>query len=252
METLFVGRNIIFLPELESTNSYAISLLKNVNLKEGTVINTASQTKGKGQRGLEWVSEPSSNLTFSVVFNPVFLDLKNQFYLYQISSLACYDAMAEYIDVGQDDIKIKWPNDILVNGKKIAGILIENNLINNQIKQCVMGFGININQNIFSSKLKATSLNIITGLEYDLGIILSRVCFHLEKYYIDLMQDNFEKIKACYLLHFFGLNTWMNFEIDDITQPFLLKGIGIQGLLLLEDTNSDVREYDLKDIKWLF
>jgi BirA family transcriptional regulator, biotin operon repressor / biotin---[acetyl-CoA-carboxylase] ligase len=126
METLFVGKNTIFLPEIPSTNSYATHLLKNVNLAEGTVVHTANQTQGRGQWDKRWSSEPSSNLTVSVVLKPTFLELKKQFLLYQIAALACYDTIAGLLNNSQYDIKIKWPNDILINRKKTAGILIEN------------------------------------------------------------------------------------------------------------------------------
>ena len=149
METLFIGRNIIFLPQVNSTNSYAIEMLKNVNLAEGTLVHTAEQTEGRGQRGSVWKTEKTSNLTASLVLKPTFLDLKNQHYLYQISALACYDALAELLDSSQFDIKIKWPNDILVNKQKIAGILIENNISNTQLSWSVVGVGFNVNQTIF-------------------------------------------------------------------------------------------------------
>ena len=73
---------MIFLPEVTSTNSYAMNLLKNVNLPEGTVVQTTNQTQGKGQRGSRWMADPTSNLTVSIVLKPTFLELKNQFYLY--------------------------------------------------------------------------------------------------------------------------------------------------------------------------
>ena len=81
METLFIGKNIIFLPEIDSTNSYATNLLKNVKLPEGTVLHTANQTHGKGQRGRSWIAQSTSNLTASVILKPLFLNLKNQFFL---------------------------------------------------------------------------------------------------------------------------------------------------------------------------
>ncbi|HRH11767.1 MAG TPA: biotin--[acetyl-CoA-carboxylase] ligase, partial [Bacteroidia bacterium] len=109
MDTLFVGRNIIFLPEVESTNSYAISMLKNVNIAEGTLIQTDDQLQGRGQRGNAWYSEKGRDLITSFVFKPVFLDLNKQFVLYEITALAVYDLLAQYLNVSQYDIKIKWP-----------------------------------------------------------------------------------------------------------------------------------------------
>ena len=133
METLFIGRNTIFLSDVSSTNSYALSMLNNVNVAEGTIIHANYQTQGKGQRGLQWSALQGLNLTFSVILKPSFLHLTKLFYLYQISALACFDSLTELINNSHIDIKIKWPNDILIDKRKIAGILIENNLLNNQI-----------------------------------------------------------------------------------------------------------------------
>src|SRR4051812_18760955 len=149
METLFIGKNILFLPETDSTNSYAIELLKNVNPPDGTVVHTARQLRGKGQRGAAWTTEPVSNLTISIIVKPAFLSLANQYFLYIVSALAVHDTTAEFLAPRQFDIKIKWPNDILVNRKKIAGILIENRITGNLINASVIGIGINVNQASF-------------------------------------------------------------------------------------------------------
>lgn len=208
METLFIGKNLIFLPEIDSTNSYAINLLKNVKLPEGTVVHTANQLKGKGQRGSHWNSEAGMNVTASIILKPGFLDLKNQFYLYQIAALACYDAMAEILDSSQFDIKIKWPNDILVNSRKIAGILIETNIQNNRLNWCVAGFGINVNQTDFGDLQTATSIKQLTTKEFLPTEVLKSLCRYFEKYYLALLNNKFEEINQNYLKHFFGLNTF--------------------------------------------
>src|ERR1043165_9220886 len=149
MSTLFIGQNKVFLPETHSTNSYAIELLKNVNAIEGTVVYTHKQTQGKGQRGNSWIAEPQRNTTLSLILRPVFLNSKNTFYLSKITALALHDLLTEILDVGQFDIKIKWPNDILVNSKKIAGVLIENSILNEHLQWSVIGIGINVNQDNF-------------------------------------------------------------------------------------------------------
>ncbi len=250
MESLFIGRNTIFLSDIDSTNSYAISMLNNVNVAEGTIIKTNYQTQGKGQRGSHWSASRGLNLTFSVILKPNFLPLAKHFYLYQISALSCYDTLSELINNSHIDIKIKWPNDILVNKRKLAGILIENNLLNNQINWSVIGIGINVNQLLFDTNPNAVSLKMLTSQEYDLNIILNRIAFHLEKYYLALMQEKYNFIKTNYLNSFFGLNTFMNFEINNQIKAFLVKGISEKGLLLLEDNNRVQIELDVKEIKW--
>jgi len=252
METLFIGKNIIFLPETGSTNSYATDMLKNVNLAEGTVVHTANQTNGKGQRGNSWVVEPATNLTASIVLKPTFLDLKNQFFLYQVAALACYDTLAELLENSQFDIKIKWPNDILVNKHKVAGILIENTILNNRISSCVAGIGININQVLFAEGIRATSLAKLTNDIYVINHVLKVLCKYLEKYYLALKSEKLDFIKESYLSHFFGLNSWLDFEVNGAVKPLLVKGITDHGLLLLEEKNGRLMEADVKDVKWVY
>lgn len=253
METLFIGKSTIFLSETASTNSYAVDLLKNTNPPEGTMIHTAKQTQGKGQRGSVWNSEPTSNLTVSFILKPSFLDIQNQFFLYQISALACYDTMAELLSDSHFDIKIKWPNDILVNKKKIAGILIENNVLNGRISWSVVGIGINVNQTKFGENIQATSLKLLQNEKaFEVSQVLKLLCGHLEKYYLALKNNKVDFIKENYLTHFFGLNSFLDFEVKGETRSFLVKGVGEKGLLLLEDNNGKVLEADVKDMKWKF
>lgn len=252
METLFIGKNLIFLPEVHSTNSYATHLLKNVNLPEGTVIHAAHQTQGKGQRGAVWSAEAALNLTASVILKPVFLSIQNQFFLYQIAALACYDAMAELLEESQFDIKIKWPNDILIYQKKIAGILIENTILNDQINSTVMGIGINVNQELFGPGIQATSLKLLKNKTLEVETVLNLLCKHLEKHYLCLLNSRYEIVQKLYLSHLYGLNEILDFECKGQREKLRVKGLGTGGLLLLEDEHGQQREADVKEIKWLF
>lgn len=252
METLFIGRNIIFLPQVNSTNSYAIEMLKNVNLAEGTVVHAAEQTEGRGQRGSLWKTENTSNLTASLVLKPTFLDLKNQHYLYQISALACYDALAEIIDNSQFDIKIKWPNDIIVNKQKIAGILIENNVSQAQLSWTVIGVGINVNQTIFDEQFNATSLKALLNRDIKVESVLALFCKRFEKHYLLLKSGRFDQIRANYLKHFFRLNNWMDFEINGEIKTMFVQGMSDDGLLWLTDSNQRAHYFDVKQVKWLY
>jgi BirA family transcriptional regulator, biotin operon repressor / biotin---[acetyl-CoA-carboxylase] ligase len=252
MDTLFIGRNLIFLPETHSTNTYATTLLKNVNLVEGTLVHTNHQTKGRGQRGSSWNGEPGSNITASVLLNPFFLELKNHFFLYQITALACYDTTAELLANSQFDIKIKWPNDILVNKNKVAGILIENTILGNRMSWSVIGIGLNINQQLFDEDKKATSIKLLTKKTQEIDVVLSRLCFHLEKYYLQLKNKKFEEINDNYLSHFFGINSFMDFELFGEQKKLFVKGISEKGLLLLEDTDGSIIEMDVKQVKWIY
>jgi BirA family biotin operon repressor/biotin-[acetyl-CoA-carboxylase] ligase len=251
METLFVGKNIIFLPEVESTNSYATELLKNVNVEEGSVVHTANQTRGKGQRGNMWNTEPHSNLTASIIIKPAFLELKRQFFLYKIAALASYDVMAELLDSSQFDIKIKWPNDILVDRKKIGGILIENVVVNNRIEHSVVGIGINVLQCEFDEKLHATSIQLLSGKRCEPSQVLKLLCSKFEKYYLLLKSGQREKITEMYAQKLFAMNEWQEFESGNNVKKMKVRGTGETGLLMLEEESGNLKEFDVKEIRWI-
>jgi BirA family biotin operon repressor/biotin-[acetyl-CoA-carboxylase] ligase len=160
--------------------------------------------------------------------------------------------MAEILDSSQIDIKIKWPNDILVNGKKIAGILIENTIHNNQISWCVAGIGINVNQELIEGNPNATSLKAITGANYSVNYILQILCQQLEKHYLSLLNSRRDLISAAYLKNLFGLNEFRDFEWKGKIERFCVKGVGESGLLLLQNETEQHMQMDVKDIKWIY
>jgi BirA family transcriptional regulator, biotin operon repressor / biotin---[acetyl-CoA-carboxylase] ligase len=252
METLFIGRNLIFLPQTESTNSYATMLLKNVKPVEGTVVHTSHQTNGRGQRGNLWITAPHSNLTASVILAPFFLEAEKNFLLYQISALACYDVMSEMLNDGQIDIKIKWPNDILVSSRKIAGILIENSITQNRINWSVIGIGINVNQLFSNEQLSATSMKQICDKEFLTADVLDSLCGYLEKYYLMLKAGKHELVKNLYDEKLYGKNKWLNFEINGKMENLLVKGVNEKGLLILQDSSKIDFYFDVKGIKWTY
>ncbi|MBI3519623.1 MAG: biotin--[acetyl-CoA-carboxylase] ligase [Bacteroidetes bacterium] len=253
MGTLFIGKNSLFLHEVESTNTYAMNLLRNVNPIEGTIVFTDNQTKGKGQRGALWSTKTGQNITVSVILKPQFLGLQETFYLSKISALAVYDVLTDILPSGQYDIKIKWPNDILVNKQKIAGILIENNFLTNAIQYSVIGIGLNVNQSEFADfERMATSLKLLTQTDHDRTLIMERLCSKLEKWYLKLKEQKREVIDTAYLDCLFGIHQTLNFS-DANHHTFEAKIIQVtkSGLLALELPDNEVREYDIKEIRFL-
>ncbi|MES2566436.1 MAG: biotin--[acetyl-CoA-carboxylase] ligase [Bacteroidota bacterium] len=253
METLFIGKNLLFLHEVESTNTYAMNLLRNVNPMAGTVVYTDHQTKGKGQRGAVWTSEIGQNITASVILKPQFLGYKQTFYLSKISALAVYDVLTEILPIGQYDIKIKWPNDILVNHKKIAGILIENSFLANLVQYSVIGIGLNINQSNFDEYARsAISLKILMNKEQDRNQILNLFCWHLEKWYLKLKEQKLDLIDSKYLSVLFGMNQLLEFEDSNgVNFKATPAGISNEGKLILKQEDLSLKEFDVKELKFL-
>ncbi len=252
MDTLFVGQNMINLDETESTNTYATNLLKKIPVVDGTIVFTNKQTKGRGQVGNTWHAESGKNLTFSVVLHPGFLPADKQFYLSKITSLAVFNMLTEFLDISLYDIKIKWPNDILVNKKKIAGILIENILRRNYLQSSVIGVGININQlNFAGINKQTTSLAVLLKKEFDVKELLHLFCKHFEAIYLTLKQANVTKITQTYLQQLYKFNQWANYKVNN--QTFSAKIIQIEenGLLILTDQQNQTLKFNFKEVAFL-
>jgi len=254
METLFIGKNLLFLTEVDSTNTYAMEMLRNVNIIEGTVIHTDNQTKGKGQRGASWISEIGTNITASVILKPQFLSIEKSFYLSKIAALAVYDVLADIIQQSQYDIKIKWPNDILVDRKKIAGILIENTYQNSSIAYSIIGIGINVNQTIFNALgFSASSLKIVMNKDVDRTYVMNVLCSKLEKWYFKLKENKFSEIDETYYERLFGLNQQLHF-LDKDKNEFRaeIKDVRLDGKLgLLISESQKIIYFDIKELIWL-
>ena len=252
METLFVGQTFIDLDETHSTNSYATNLLKQTSVAEGTLVFTKNQTKGRGQLGNTWQAEEGKNITFSLILHPIFLTVDKQFYLSKITSLAVFGMLTEFLNLSLYDIKIKWPNDILVNNGKIAGILIENILRGSFLQSSVIGVGININQlNFVDIHKQTTSLALLLKKEFNVKQSLSLFCKHFEAFYLMLKQGNFDKITQAYLQQLYKFNQWANYQASNKTFSAKITGIEENGLLLLVTKQNEVLKYNFKEIVFL-
>ena len=186
----------VFLKEVDSTNDYLIRLDNKINLDEGFVLISDFQHNGRGRIGKSWYSDYGKNLLFSFILKPKSLDLKKQFFLSMIASLSIFEVLQKNLDI---KINIKWPNDVLVDKKKIAGFLLDLSISSHKIKRCVIGCGININQKKFPELSNATSLALINESSINKNIILNQFLDVFSRLYMDLKDEDFQKIKEKYL-----------------------------------------------------
>jgi len=202
MDTLFVGKRIIRLDSVDSTNNYAATLIQSENVAEGTAIMAGFQTSGRGQQQQTWVSAPSENILISFVLYPEFLTGSNIFLLSKGFSVAVWNTLIPYLP--GNSLQIKWPNDILANGRKIAGMLIENSFSGTRCVASVLGLGLNVNQTVFPEGVVATSLKTLTGLNHDLNAVITDLCHNLEAQYLRLRAGNYAVIEQEYLSKLYG------------------------------------------------
>lgn len=262
MNTLFVGRNMIELDSVDSTNSYANERLKNPvsrnpgaadreNLPEGTVIWTKNQTNGRGQRGNRWESKPFKNLAFSLILRPSFLAPDRQFYLNKVISLAVADFVSAIVKE-KAQIKIKWPNDIYADDRKITGILIENAVRNNRIVHSVVGIGININQEKFSPAiLNPVSLKLICGETLNPEECLTDLCSFLEARYLMLKSGDIEKVDESYRRLIYRYGEWSDFRLGEKRIQAKIVDISAEGKLIVETPDQKQVSCDFKEISFV-
>ena len=247
--TLFVGQALIDLPQVASTNAYAQLLLTKTKPVEGTVISTFQQTDGRGQIGSKWESEPDKNISLSVIFYPDFLAVKDQFQLNIFVSLAVFDFVKNCLP--DLPVSIKWPNDIYVGNRKIAGILLQNSLINTQIRSTVVGIGININQTAFlTNPPNPTSLHLEAGHDFDLTDLVPSLCEFLEQRYLQLKAGKTVPLQQAYLRQLYRFGTPAKYQrANGETFEGTIIGIDEIGRLKLE-VGGEVEVFDLKELRY--
>ncbi|WP_026951334.1 biotin--[acetyl-CoA-carboxylase] ligase [Algoriphagus mannitolivorans] len=242
--TIFLGKDVLFLPECHSTNDKALELVRSGKASEGSIVITDHQYRGKGQRGNVWLTQAGQNLTFSLILQPRFLDISEQFYLNMMVSNSIVKVFQDYIP----DLKVKWPNDLVVENKgKIGGILIENTVGGKGWEFAVVGIGLNINQLEFSHP-SAVSLAQIAQNKFDLQELFRLMVVALEQAYIQLKKGKLAEIRAEYLRNLYLREEWAEFAKGDKIFEGKIVGISKDGKLQIEHKSGEQEEFGLKEV----
>jgi BirA family biotin operon repressor/biotin-[acetyl-CoA-carboxylase] ligase len=240
---------IIRFDEIESTNNYLKQLIREKSVAEGTVVISEFQSDGRGQQGNSWFSTKGKNLLFSLLLRPKNLLANEMFILSCITSLAIEKTLSKLID----NVSIKWPNDIYWNEKKIAGILIENNLQEGLVKSSIVGIGLNINEVSFPDNLpNPISLHQITKTEYDKMQILDALFHEFFALYHRLENGEAVEIKEEYRQKLFRADGYFLFE--DSNGKFFAKIVDVlsSGHLILEaEAEQSKRKYAFKEVQFI-
>lgn len=188
LQTHAIGQKIIHFQSLDSTNNKAKELAEQGE-PEGTVVVTEMQTGGRGCTGRSWESKPLLGIWMSVILRPA-LDMPSVPRMTEMASAA----VGQALETITDDIRVKWPNDVLVSGKKICGILTESSGEIDRVNYVVLGIGVNVNQKAtdFPSALaeRATSLRIITGRNYPRKQLFCTILESFERMYLSSGNEN--------------------------------------------------------------
>lgn len=247
---MLIGNKVQILPTCHSTN---VVLKQKIGeeIVNGEVICALAQLEGRGQRGNVWESESNKNLTFSFYIEPKELLVNQQFSLNYFVSVGVYNFLEKFMPK-PELIELKWPNDIYYNSRKIAGILIENQVKESFVSNVVIGIGLNLNQINFSVN-RATSLAIETNEEYDIKEALGFMLKFLNESYQNFINGDSEVIKNQYKSHLLGFNKVREFVEIKTNEKFMGKIVDVEdsGLLVMKQAEG-VKNYALKEISFVF
>jgi BirA family biotin operon repressor/biotin-[acetyl-CoA-carboxylase] ligase len=248
MSRQIIGEHVISLLNVPSTNDYARELLEESKPENGTVIIAGEQAKGRGYGSNTWISQSGKNLTFSILLFPSFLEASSQFLLSKAISLGIADYLCNYLD----DVTIKWPNDIYVDNYKIGGILIENDLVGSQMRNAIVGVGLNINQSSFPADLpNPVSLMQVMECTFSLKKEFRKLARHMDRRYKMLTKKNMDRIHRDYHNNLYRLNEYHEFIKDDEKFRARIIGVSDYGQLVLESEHGKTMEFNFKEVQFV-
>ena len=207
------------------------------------------QTAGRGQRGHEWHSRKGENLTFSVVLEPTFVPIAEQFSVSEVVALSLVDMLSEY----GIEAKIKWTNDIYVGDRKLVGILIEHSLATNTLRRTIVGVGINVNQTEFDASLpNPVSMAQLLDRELNSEEVLQCFLRHLQRNYELLREGGAEVLHERYNALLYRKDEYHIYALPS-GEKFRAKILGTapSGALRLEDEAGLTKDYLFKEVEFI-
>ena len=228
-----------------STNDDA----RDAKYRHGDIVWAEHQTAGRGQRGHKWLSPEGENLTFTMVVEPRFLPVGEQFLLCEALSLALTDTFAHY----GIDTRIKWTNDIYAGDRKLEGVLIEHNCSGQMLSRSLLGIGINVNQTEFDPTLpNPVSMAQLTGRRYDRREVLETFERSMLARYGQLEHGDRKDLQHDYRNRMYALGEMRPFRYPDgsLTRG-AIQGVRPSGELILRHEDGSIRAYLFKEIEFV-
>ena len=242
--------NIIKLSATDSTNTYLSDLTKNSFLEDETIVVTNRQQKGRGQRDARWQSQSSKSLTCSMFKRLEGVELQQQFMISMVVSIAIVRYLQSILSA---DIQIKWPNDIMAEGKKCGGILIENQVRGSAIKATIVGFGLNVNEDSFSNLPQATSLYLTEGKIFNLDELLIGVTSEIFAALNHVKANPRAAVISNYEQLLFKKGVLSTYKLPDGTLvKGVISGVNVSGQLLLNLPDGKSIKFWNKEIEMVF
>ena len=251
------------LKQTDSTNNILKQWLQEGrDLPEGFCLAADYQTAGRGQQGNGWESEQGKNLLFSLLLRPTHLKTAEQFLLTEVTTTAIKDAVEQQGCC----LKIKWPNDIYADDRKIAGILIENASGTQNLVWSVIGVGLNVNQELFSSPApNPVSLKQLIGRDSDLQQLLEEIINQtMTKYQMTFSNEGKKELHSQYVGSLYRFGEWHYYKECAVSnQPIQIltdsegafegkiTDVSTNGIISVVNRNNELKQFHFKEIKYI-
>ena len=241
---------IFHFDEINSTNVWLYDkMAENADISDMVAV-AAHQTAGRGMDKNRWESEAGKNLLFSIALNVNFLEAENQFKISQTVSVAIVETLSQYADNQQ--LFMKWPNDIDCGDKKLVGMLIQNTIEGQMMGLSIIGIGLNVNQLQFSKDIpNPISLKMITGKDFDLENLLNSLITNIKNAVESLrFEKNREDINSKYISKLYRYQKWAEFVYQNQVKTLIITGFDKYGRLLLHDKEGAEIVCDVKELQF--
>jgi len=253
--TRFIGKKTKYVESCESTNELGFQEALNEHIPEGFAWIAGHQTAGKGQRGNQWHAQANQNLLVSYLVKPAHNLLPTQFYLSKAIAAGIIEGLQLWANALYGEplpLKIKWPNDIYLDEKKLGGILIESNFQTGKWAFSIIGIGLNINQLEFEG-LRATSLRTWTQnpLPIDISEVFNSLSIGIENGYQNFQNQKLEVIDESYHRDLFRKDCWHDFEDKNGQFEGKIVRVNEQGLIEI-DKGLMIEHYEIKELSFIF
>ncbi|MDR2835057.1 MAG: biotin--[acetyl-CoA-carboxylase] ligase [Bacteroidales bacterium] len=240
---------IIELKSTDSTNNFAKNYLQNNEFNENILIFSYSQTAGRGNASNKWHCEDNKNIIFSLICKPKIK--AEDFYLLNICTAI---SVCKYLKIREINAKIKWPNDIYCNDKKICGILIENSLSQTEIENSIIGIGLNLNETNFPENIpNPISLKNITNIDYNIKTEILKLTEILEN---DLKNLNFlipyNELKSKFVSLLYRYQEFYNYKTKEEIFSGKIIDVEKMGNLVIETETKEIRKFAFKEVEFLW
>ncbi len=246
LRTSWMGSEFIYLKKTDSTNTY----LKNIpasDLVHGTVLLTDDQSAGRGQHQKKWIADPGLNLTFTIAFKPASAERLT------LLTLACTYAIAETLkEYTSQPVHLKWPNDIYIGNRKVAGILTECSFMGSRPERVLIGVGLNVNQEKFSHELEQVAVSLVQVAEKPVSRekVLADCLQSIERIY-QLWHKQSSELHKMISRNMIGYGEWVKLNIDGKVSDEQYKFLGVneKGELLVLNEQLEIHTYSHEQIR---